>query len=90
MVTEKSKTMDIGYNSIGNTDSVGVKHATWDEWPHVGKCYRVRFRGSPSSFSSNGFNWTDSYGKQMARPALNVMFHGGPLNGQTIMETSLS
>lgn len=71
--------MDIGHNSTGNIDTLDVKHATWDEWPHVGKCYRVRVRGGTSAYSSDGLNWTDSYGKPMACPALKVLFHGGPL-----------
>ena len=42
MVTEKSKTMDIGHNSIGNTDAVGIqqKGHKWSGWPgaHCLRC----------------------------------------------------
>lgn len=63
------------------------KHATWDNWPHVGECYRVRTRGEPSAFSREGFAWTDSYGRAVRRPSRIIMFHKGPLDGKTMEPT---
>ena len=59
-----------------------VAHATWDNWPHVGECYRVRTRGAPSAHSREGFVWTNTYGMAVPRPAPTVWFHGGPRDGQ--------
>lgn len=62
-----------------------IRHAVWHNWLHVGECYRVRNRGAPSAFSREGFVWTDSYGTAVSRPAPEITFWGGALNGQTIV-----
>ena len=61
------------------------KHATWYHWPHMEQpCYRVRSRGAKSAFSEDGKTWIDSYGRNMAKPARRIMFHGGMLDGRSL------
>ncbi len=61
-----------------------IKNALWKDWPHVGECYRVRKRGGESSFSREGFIWTNSYGEAVERPSSVIRFHGGMNDGRVI------
>jgi hypothetical protein len=60
------------------------RHASWKDYPHVGQCYGVRNRRrGKTAYSRDGVTWFDSYGTEMDRPAGNIMFHGGFLEGKT-------